>query len=145
MAPNKSKKGLIGVTVDWEMKFLAIAIVYAVAKLIGSNYLFLFLARLFFFLGNAAFLYYYLAAVQSIAKDNTTSNQEKQEAKKKCFVMLRSLFAKTAVVGAIHYRTSLVQPLLVSVLMGFFTYIENGNVYNVMYAQFPVIYDYFFL
>lgn len=98
MAPNKSRKGLIGVTVDWEMKFLGIAVVYAVVKLIGSNYLFLLLSRLFFFLGNAAFLYYYLAAVQSIAKDNTTSNQERQEAKKKCFVMLRSLFVKTAVV-----------------------------------------------
>ena len=145
MAPNKSRKGPIGVNVDWEMKFLGMVAAYAIVKFIGSNYLSLMLFRLLFILGNVSFLYYYLAAVQSIAKDNKTSNSEKQEAKNKCFLMLRSLFVKTAVVSAIHYRTNLAQPLLVTVLMGFFALIENGHVYYVMYAQFPKFFDFFFL
>lgn len=138
------KKLLPTIAVDWEMKFLAIALAYAIIKFIGDNVAFLYASRTFFFVGNLAFLYYYLAAVKSIGNDSSLLSEEKANAKTKCFSVLKSLFMKAIVVGAIHFKSNLIQPLYVSVFLGLFTLLENGHIYRVMYQHCPRFYDFFF-
>ena len=141
------KEALPGISVDWEMKALLMSAVFAVVKILSGTFLeglFATACRIFFIAGHAFFGFIYFSTVQRINKSSSRTDEEKVAARDGCRDILKSLFIRAVVIGVIHTRGGLIPPLLVSVFMGFFTMIENGYFYQIMYDKIPQIFDIFF-
>ena len=142
-----STDDLKGLKVDWEMKALMMASVYAILKVlgpIGQNSFFINFARLFFIAGNLSFLYLFIYTNYRIVKSASRTEEEKSKAKGKCRDVLKTLFIRSAVIFAIHLRTSLLPPLFISVFMAFFALIENYYYFQVLYFRFPKLFDFIY-
>lgn len=147
MPSSETPSLLPGMPVDWEMKALLIAFVYAVAKVVAwtpLNTTFITFSRGLFVAGHLFFGYVYFSTNRRISKSTSRSDREKDLAKESCREILKSLFVRAVIVMFIHFRSQMVQPLIISLFMGFFSMIENGYIYQVMYDQTPKVFELFF-
>jgi len=134
-----------GITVDAEMKLLLVVITYAIIKAVSPNLFVLYFSRVFFIVAHSMFLKYYVAALHEVKINPKLSADAKASLNNKFYLLLRGLCVKAIVVGCLHLRSQILQPLFVSVFLGYFSLLEDSTMYQVMYAQFPSFYDYFFL
>eukprot|EP01038_Epipyxis_sp_PR26KG_P012575 gene12575-16863_t len=101
-----------GLKIDLEMKALIVLTIYSILKLLNAD-----------------------ETDRYIEKQFDRSTDDKTTARKSCQLLFRNLIIKSLVVIAIHYKTKLLQPLFISVIMGFFTMIENGEFYDLLYTK----------
>eukprot|EP01039_Chlorochromonas_danica_P010295 gene10295-11394_t len=137
---------LLGIKVSWEIKLMAIVSIFALVKALpfAQTTLFLLLARLFFLLGHLLLGYIYFYTNFRITKSTSRSVEEKNEAKADCQKVFRGIVVKAVLLGLVHARTGLLPPMFVTVIMAFFSMIENDYFYQVMYAKMPQFFDLFF-
>jgi hypothetical protein len=142
-----SEKYLRGITVDWEMKALLVAVHYALtkflSKIINEYYLFI-ICRSFFVIGHLLFVWSFILVNSRIVKDITRSTDEKVKAKNLTQTIFRNLCIRAIIIAFIHFKTNLLPLLLISVYMGFFTLIENVDYYYMFYAMIPRLFELFF-
>ncbi len=122
-APGKEvKSSYFGMKVDWEMKVLGIVSVFAAVKFLQGIigvFLTTALARLIFLVGHVAYTIVYLNTTNRISKSTSRSAEEKAKVKEACFSIYKGLMIRAVVVILIHWRTKMLPPLVVTVIMGF--------------------------
>jgi hypothetical protein len=134
---------MVGLSVDWEIKLLVMAAVYAVAKLLEGNIVFFYFSRAFFALGHIVLVGFALSAIRLI-EIGRDSDSEKKASKNNCHVFIRSTLIKFIVIIGLHLRTQLTQPMYISVFLGFFALLENYHMYRVVYGKIPKLIDFLF-
>jgi hypothetical protein len=143
--PNENKQqSYVGMKVDWEMKALAIAAVFAAVKA-AQKFLGTFIpvtiCRAIFTFGHIYFIYIYFNTSGKVTKSTSRSTEEKVKIKAALSSILKSLIVKAVVILAVHWKTQLMPPLVVSVILGFFSFIENDYYYQVMYTVTPKLFE----
>lgn len=122
--------GTKGIHVDWEMKALLVVFHYALVKFLSkliSNYHLTLVCRIFFIIGHLTFLWSFVSVNKCILNDSRTSSAEKSFARDQTQSIFRTLCIRGVVILIIHLKSNLLPLLLVSVYMGFFRQIENGD------------------
>lgn len=140
-------KGVIGASVDLEMKALIVVAVYAFLKIAGDfvkNPAVVLATRIFFGVGHLLFFVFFMQARSRITKSQGRPSEEKAKAMKACQLIFRSVMARAVIVGFIHVRTQMMPPLIISVFMAFFSLIENIDICYVVRSRFPGAFDAFF-
>jgi hypothetical protein len=148
MATKSNSKAVgnpyVGMKADWEMKIFAIVCVFASVKmaqqLLGALIPTL-ICRSIFVLGHFYLVYIYLTTTSKVNKSTSRSSEEKVKIKEACFSIFKALLVRAGLIVAIHWKTGLMPPLVVSVIMGFFSMIENDYYYQVMYSVSPRLFD----
>lgn len=124
----------MGMKADWEMKILAIVSVFAFVKtaqrFLGAGLTTL-IARSVFLVGHLFYAYIYMTTSSKVSKSTSRSSEEKVKIKEACFGIFKAILVRAVIIIGIHWRTELQPPLIVSVIMGFFSMIENDYYYQV--------------
>lgn len=131
-----------GVNIDLELKtFFAVAS-YTVLKFISSfsPTISVTLARLFFFVGNALLAVCFLKTRNSVAQLTNISHDSKSSALSEGKSLFWSIMGRAVVVFFIHARTGMQPPLLISVLMGLFSIMENPYCLDTLISSYPKIF-----
>jgi hypothetical protein len=117
------------------------ATAFATLKILGaseSNSRHVLLLRLFFGISHAFILFCFLKA-----KGSLVSMMASQDAKLKLGDELKSLarsvLARCAVIIAVHAKTGMIQPLVISSVLGYISLFENRTVYNELTHIFPFL------
>lgn len=144
---NEALKGAnpyLGMKVDWEMKIFAMVSVFASVKA-AQNFLGTMISTLacqgIFVFGHLFFVYIYMTTTSKVNKSTSRSSEEKVKIKEACFSIFKALFVRALIIILVHWRAGLMPPLVVSVIMGFFSMIENDYYYQVMYSVTPRLFD----
>jgi hypothetical protein len=141
---SKVANPYLGMKADWEMKILAIVSVFASVKLAQSllgTIIPTIICQAIFAAGHLYFVYIYMTTTSKVNKSTSRSSEEKVKIKEACFSIFKALLVRAIIIIAIHWRTGLMPPLVVSVFMGFFSMIENDYYYQVMYSVSPRLFD----
>lgn len=141
---DSKSSNLFGMKVDWEMKLLGIASIFATVKffqgLVGSS-LYTIIARAIFIAGHLFFVFIYSNTTGKVAKSTSRSDAEKTKIKAACLAIFKGIMVRAVAILLVHWRTILLPPLIVSVLLGFCSLIENDYFYQVMYTFTPRIFE----
>eukprot|EP01031_Cornospumella_fuschlensis_P032935 gene32935-39831_t len=143
-APSKDSEPILGIKVSWEIKLLCIVTVFSVLKAlkaITSHFLFLLFGRLFFIAGHAYFIYVFFFTNYRITKSTSRTTEEKNVARTQCQGVMKGMLLRGVLILLVHFRTGMLPPLFVTVIMGFLGMIENDYFYQVMYAKAPQFFE----
>lgn len=95
-------------------------------------------ARLFFGFFHAFFLVMFLKTKNTIASMMETQNV-KMEAGDQLKAVAKGVLLKAAAIGAVHYKSHLIQPLVISSIMGIISLLENHYTYNSVAGTLPFL------
>lgn len=141
---NGDANAMTGMKVDFEMKALAILVVFSVVKLLKpftDNPHLVNLFRGFFLFGHILMIYTYFDTASRISKSTSRNAEEKAAAKSACFGILKGVLIRAVILFFLHLRSNMLPPLLVTVFMGFCSLIENDYYYQVLYSKAPQLFE----
>lgn len=143
----KIEKNMQGMNVDLEMQILMVVSVLTGVKYITplvDPELFVNCCRGFFVLGHLYLIYIFLYTNYRLTKSKSRSAEEKSVAKAACFKAFRSILVSGTIAGAVHFYTGMIPPMIIPVFMGFITMIGNDFFYQVLYTQFPNVFEFLY-
>ena len=109
----------------WEVKLVCVLGVYALFKRWPNNAQLILASRAVFVLGNVLLLYLMSRFNQSIMKKGNWTMDRKDKARSAIQKdLVKPLFLRALAVVAIHWKLHMNPPLLVSVMMGAFSFAE---------------------
>jgi len=114
--------------VAWEVKLVFVLAVYCLFKFFSGNETLVWISRGVFVAGH---VFLYAATSQfnaSIFKKATWTLERKEKARSRIQKdIVRPLLLRAAGVGLIHWKLGMNPPLLVSVIMGIFSFLESKS------------------
>lgn len=130
----------IALIVTLPVKFIFVSCV-AVLKLLKAdveNENHLLYARIFFGVFHGFFLLMFLKTKSTITSMMATQSI-KLDAAAELKSVVKGVMLKAAVIGVVHYKTHLIQPLVISSIMGFVSLLEAHYTYNAVAATLPFL------
>lgn len=144
---NADPNAMMGMKVDFEMKLLAILVVFSVVKLLNpltASPVFVNVFRGIFLFGHILMVYTYVDTASRISKSSSRTAEEKAAAKTACFGILKGILFKAVLFFLLHLRSGMLPPLVVTIFMGFCSLIENDYYYQVLYSKVPQLFEFMY-
>ena len=96
-------------------------------------------ARIFFGVFHAFFLLMFLKTKSNITSMMATQNV-KLEAADQLKSVVKGVLLKAALIAGVHYKTHLIQPLVISSFMGFISLLESHYTFNAIASVLPFLF-----
>jgi hypothetical protein len=100
----------------------------------------LLIARVFFGVFHVFFLLMFLKTKSGITNMMATQD-DKLEAGSQLRIVVKGVLLKAAIIGGVHYKLHLIQPLVISSLMGFISLLESHYTYNAVASVLPFLFS----
>lgn len=97
-------------------------------------------ARIFFGVFHAFFILMFLKAKSGITSMMATQS-EKLDAGAELRGVVKGVLFKMVVIGAVHYKLHLIQPLIISSFMGLISLLEGFYTYNAVASVLPFLFS----
>ena len=120
---------------------LIIVTVYAIFKnldLVASNPMHVWYARIFFGVGNLFFFLLFVKTSWDI-ENCVAAKEQKIAARLEVLKLFGNLLFRAALVAFVHYRSNILQPLVISLVMGIFPLLENRDTCNELLHFMPLL------
>ena len=143
----KIEKSLQGMNVDLEMQILIVVSVLTTLKFaptLVDKELLTNICRAFFTLGHLYMIYIFLYTNYRLTKSKSRTAEEKSISKAACFKVFRGILVSGVISAAVHIYSGMLPPMVIPVFMGFISLIGNDFFYQVLYTQFPSLFEFLY-